>query len=171
MTLFWNELHWYKFCAEACLFQSDYIPSDSPPTASPPCLASGLHQDRFFYLHESYCSTSILTRRHRALFMPRENCFCSFAFLRACQLSCSFSPLFPSSIQSLIQCGCHAPGFLKALFSPRKRAHPVFAGSVFCCDPPSVWGRACRRKALVGTRASTCGFAVIHRCSLATPST
>lgn len=44
MTLFWNELHWYQFCAEASLFQSDYIPSDSPPTASPPCLASGLHQ-------------------------------------------------------------------------------------------------------------------------------
>lgn len=95
MTLFWNELHWYKFCAEASLFQSDYIPSDSPPTASPPCLALGLHQDGFFYLHESYCSTSILTRCHRALFMPRENRFCSFAFLLAWQPSCSFSSSSP----------------------------------------------------------------------------
>lgn len=93
MTLFWNELHWYKFCAEASLFQSDYIPSDSPPTASPPCLASGLRQSRFvFYLHEPYCSTSILTRCHRAAYVPRGNRFRSFAFLLAWHPSCSFPP-------------------------------------------------------------------------------
>lgn len=92
MTLFWNELLWYKFCAEASLFQSDYIPSDSPPTASPPWLASGLHQSGVFYLHEPYCSTSILTRCHRAVFMLRGNRFHSFAFLLAWHPSCSFPP-------------------------------------------------------------------------------
>lgn len=150
MTLFWNELHWYKFCAEASLFQSDYIPSDSPPTASPPCLASGLHQDRFFYLHESYCSTS---RCHRALFMPRESLFCSFAFLLAWQPSYSFPPP-PSSIQLLTQCGCHAPGFLRAFFSPRKRACPVLTGSVLCCDLPVSGAHCAGGKHLWGQRPS-----------------
>lgn len=84
-------------------------------------------------------------------------------------------PLLPSSTQLLTQWGCNAPGFLKAFFSPRRRVLTELLSALLW--PISVWGRACRRKAVVGTRASTLlhprntgGVTAIQGSSLTAPS-
>lgn len=176
MTLLWNELHWYKFCAEASLFQSDYIPSDSPPTASPPCLASGLHQDGFFlpawilllHKHPDQMSQGAFHAERKPLLL-----LCFSACLTALLL---LFLLLPSSIQLQTQCGCHAPGFLRAFFSPRKRACPVLTGPVLCCDLPvsgaehaggkHLWGQGPAPYYLQGTLVALLCYEVPSCCSL-----
>lgn len=129
----------------------------------------------FFYLHESYCSTSILTRCHRALLMPRENCFCSFAFLLAWQPSCSFSPSSPLPFNYWPSVDVMPQDFSGLFPLPEKER---VQSSVLCCDLPvsgaehaggeHLWGQGPAPHYIQGTMS---GFTATQICSLAAPST
>lgn len=127
----------------------------------------------FFYLHESYCSTSILTRCHRALFMPRENRFCSFAFLLAWQPSCSFSSSSPLPFNYRPSVDVMPQDF-SGLFSLPEKEHVQSSLDQSFAVTSQCLGQ--RRKALVETRASTllrprntCGFTVLWGALLLLP--
>lgn len=130
----------------------------------------------FFYLHESYCSTSILTRCHRALFMPRENRFCSFAFLLAWQPFCSFphSPL-PFNYWPSVDV---MPQDFSGLFSLPEKEHvqssldPCFAVTSQCLGQSMQEESTCGDKGQhPAASRNICGFTTMQRCSHATSST
>lgn len=103
----------------------------------------------------------------------------SFAPLLFCLLDSPLapfplSPLFHSITDPVwMSCPRISQGFF--LSQEKSMSSPHWIRSLLW--PPSVWGTVCRRKALVGTRASTLlhpkntsGFTAIQRCSPATPS-